>query len=81
MPENVTNELIYEVLVRLNTRVARVDERLGGMEKRLASLEEMHGQTLHYLGDLVGKDAGLQRAIDVLAERIDRIEKRLELHE
>jgi hypothetical protein len=81
--EKISNELIHEVLVSLRNeqRAMREEMREGlvGIKVRLSQLEGHASLMLHAAGDQLAKDAGAQQAIDALAQRVERIERRLEL--
>lgn len=75
MAEPVTNELIYEVLEGVQDRGVRVEERLTAIEERLATLNG-------YVATLVQSDLRRDTELGALRariERIERIERRLEL--
>lgn len=81
MPDNVTNELIYQTLVKMQGDITAMHTDLKDIKHRANHLESLAGEHLLQLGHLVGKDAKLQEDIDALGERVLRIERRLELSE
>ena len=73
MPE-VTNELMYELLKKMNGRFDKVDTAIREVKAELGSIR----------GTMVSMQADLHNIYGVLArhdERLDRIENRLELRE
>jgi acetylornithine deacetylase/succinyl-diaminopimelate desuccinylase-like protein len=83
MTEKISNELIHEVLVSLRNeqRAMREEMREGlvGIKVRLSQLEGHASLMLHAAGDQMAKEASVQQVLDSLAERVERIERRLEL--
>jgi len=69
---DVTNELIYEVL-------KKIQDRLGGLEEGQRSIREeltaLRGHQLAMQRDVYN----IHERIDVIDKKIDRIERRLEL--
>jgi septation ring formation regulator EzrA len=65
--------------LKIQKSISGLDERMSCMEKRMASMEEHWGCVLHHLGDLVGAEAHQNKELDRLRERIERIERRLEI--
>ena len=65
--ENVTNELIFESLKRLHTKIDKMSGDILEVKERLGILEMQY--------------ASLSRRVDKLDERVERIEKRLDLVE
>ena len=63
----VTNELMYELLKRIHSDVSDVKFDVQEIKKRLTNTEE--------------SPAGVNRRLDRHDERLDRIERRLELRE
>jgi hypothetical protein len=71
MPDTITNELIYEILKKLQATATRTDNTLNDIKLRMTNLEVSEGS--HY--------ASIAGRLDHLEIRLDRIEKRLELTE
>lgn len=73
----VTNELILEHLKRIQTKLLDLDDiklRIGRVESAIAGL---HGQ----FGIFAETDAHLQGQVDQLRRDVDRINRRLEIHD
>ena len=71
---NVTNELMYELLKKLNQRFDRVDLAIGELKSEMQSMR----------GTLVSVQQDIHNIYGVLGRhesRLDRIENRLELRE
>jgi 4-hydroxy-3-methylbut-2-en-1-yl diphosphate synthase IspG/GcpE len=67
MPE-VTNELMYELLKRIQSGMTHQDRMLKELRDRIASLETIRA-------DIVRID----HRLDAMDDRLERIEKRLDL--
>lgn len=67
MPDTVTNELIYELLKRMQDTLAQHTEELREIRGRLGNLEQQY--------------AGLSTRFDRMDERLARVERRLDLIE
>lgn len=78
MTENVEN-LILEHLKRFQVSQDRIESELREIKARLANLEASQGSVIRLLGDLASADAAAQLGIDRLGERVERIERRLDL--
>jgi hypothetical protein len=78
VPENVEN-LILEHLKRFQAGQDRIERKLGELTQRTANVEGGLAGVIQHLGVLAAADAAQQASIDHLGERIDRIERRLEL--
>lgn len=74
MPEAVTNELIYEVLKKLQQGIARVDGKLDDHTRQFIGLREQ-------LHTIEGNFLRQERLMAMLEVRIERIENRLELND
>jgi hypothetical protein len=74
-----TENLILEHLKRFQSGQERIERDLREVKGRLSQVEiglaGVHGVVAHLAGDV----ARLQHAFDGMSERIDRIERRLEL--
>lgn len=67
MSDNVTNELIYETLKR--------------MQETLSAHTQYHLETKERLGFIEQQYASISRRIDRIDERLERVERRLDLVE
>jgi predicted nuclease with TOPRIM domain len=79
MPEPITNELIYEVLKRLQADVARLTHGQEEMRADLAGTRELLAALSASYAALVGDGVRRGDAVDDLRRRIERIERRLDL--
>jgi tetrahydromethanopterin S-methyltransferase subunit G len=74
-----TENLILEHLKRFQGGQERIERELKEVKGRLSQVEigmaAVRGDVAHLSGDV----AGLRLAFDTMSERIDRIERRLEL--
>jgi hypothetical protein len=70
--DTVSNELIYELLKRVNQRVGRIEEDISDIKIRIGSLEE-------HVGAIVVSIAAMNHRLDRHDARFDLIEKRLGL--
>ncbi len=70
----VTNELMYELLKRMNHRLGRIEEDVSDTKLRLGAVEE-------HMGSLVVTVAGINHRLDRHDLRLERIENRLGLIE
>ncbi|MDQ3144314.1 MAG: hypothetical protein M3Q57_05480 [Pseudomonadota bacterium] len=78
MSDNVDN-LLLEHLKRFQATLDRVERKLGELTGRTANLESGQASIIQHLGHLAAADAAQQLSTDHLGERLDRIERRLEL--
>lgn len=74
MPEAVTNELIYEVLKKVQQSITRMDAKLDDHTRQFIALREQ----LHTLD---GNALRQERLMATLENRIERIELRLGLND
>jgi DNA anti-recombination protein RmuC len=75
MSENpVTNELIYQVLQRIQADVSSLKREMGDVKLRLGSVED-------HMSSLVTSAVGINHRLDRHDERLERIESRLGLVE
>ena len=72
MTENVTNELLLEHLKRIQTKLTDHDERFGRLESELRTIKA------HVVG-LVQSDLTRDADLASTQQRLDRIERRLDL--
>lgn len=78
MTENVEN-LILEHLKRFQAGQDRIERDISEMKARLANLESGHASIILHLGHLSSADAAQQVTMDSVSERLNRMERRLEL--
>ncbi len=78
MTENVEN-LIVEHLRHIRGRVDRIAEDMGDLKHRMSSLESAMVLVKREVSAGDETDARQQVALDRLLDRIDRIERRLDL--
>ena len=76
---NVTNELLLETLKALRGDIAALRDDVREIKARLSNVEAGQGNIIRHLGDLAAADATAQLGIDRLGERVERIERRLDL--
>jgi tetrahydromethanopterin S-methyltransferase subunit G len=67
-----TSSLVLEHLRHLRQKLDFIDDRLGRIELRLTAVEG-------HLANLLLSEAGQNSEIDRIKQRLDRIERRLEL--
>ncbi|MBO9600887.1 MAG: hypothetical protein J7496_00115 [Novosphingobium sp.] len=79
MTENVEN-LILEHLKRFQAGQDRVERELKDIKGRLSNLEAGQGSIIQHLGNLAAADAAQQLGLDHLNDRVERIERRLEIN-
>ena len=78
MAENVES-LLLEHLKRFQSTLDRMEHKYGEITNRLGNLEGGQAMIIQHLAHLSTADATAQVAIDRINERLDRIERRLEL--
>ena len=71
---------MLEHLKRFQATLERIERKLGEHTGRLANLEGGQAAIIQHLAHLSAADAAQQLASDHLADRLDRIERRLELN-
>lgn len=79
MSDTVEN-LILEHLKRFQAGQDDMKRQLQEINRRLSNLEAGQGSIIQHLGHLASADASQQMSIDALGDRIDRIERRLEIN-
>ena len=80
MTDNVEN-LVLEHLRALRSGQDRIESELRDLKERVSAVETGLNGVRRDLVALAEADARLQVTIDRLGDRVDRIEKRLELRE
>ena len=78
MTDNVEN-LILEHLKRFQSALDRIERRLEEHSARLTHLESSVALIMQHLANFSAAHAAQQVAIDRINNRLDRIERRLEL--
>jgi uncharacterized coiled-coil protein SlyX len=78
MTENVEN-LILEHLKRFQTTLDRIERELRDVKTRVSNLESGQALIIQHLAHFSAADAAQQLSIDNVSERLDRIERRLQL--
>jgi len=76
--ENIDN-LIIEHLKRFQTGQERIERKLEEVNRRLANLEAGQASIIQHIGNLASADAQQQLSADGFDQRLERIERRLEL--
>lgn len=74
MPDKVDNQLIYEMLKKIQQSISRMDAKLDDHSRQFIALREQ----LHTMD---GNALRQERLIAGLEVRIERIENRLDLHD
>jgi uncharacterized coiled-coil protein SlyX len=78
MTETVEN-LMLEHMKRFQATLERVERKQDELIRRVANLEGAVASIMQHLAHLSAADAAQQLSIDHISERLDRIERRLEL--
>jgi uncharacterized coiled-coil protein SlyX len=78
MTENVEN-LLLEHMKRFQASLDRIEHKIGELTVRVANLESGQALIMQHLAHFSAADAAQQVAIDRINDRLDRIERRLEL--
>ena len=78
MSENVEN-MVLEHLKRFQATLDRVERKISELTGRVANLEGGQASIIQHLGHLAAADAAQQLSTDNVNDRLDRIERRLEL--
>lgn len=79
MTENTEN-LVLEHLRAIRADMADLRADVREIKTRLGNLEAGQGSIIRHLGDLASADAAAQLGIDRLGDRVERIERRLEIN-
>lgn len=74
MAENVTNELLLETLKAIQTKIANVADDITDLKTEMRGIK---GHMAAFMQSEVAQDGSLAS----IQARLDRIERRLELHE
>ncbi len=78
MTETVEN-LLLEHLKRFQAGQDRMERKLEEITRRLSNLEAGQASVIQHLGHLASADAQQQLSADGFDQRLERIERRLEL--
>ena len=78
MSENVEN-MVLEHLKRFQAPLDRVERKISELTGRVANLEGGQASIIQHLGHLAAADAAQQLSTDNVNDRLDRLERRLEL--
>lgn len=78
MVETVEN-LMLEHLKRFQASLDRVERKISELTTRAANLESGQAAIMQHLTHLAAADAAQQVSIDTIGDRLDRIERRLDL--
>ena len=81
MTETVSNELIYQVLQKMQGPLSSVIIKLGDVEGRMAALEEASSSMSFRIASVEVTVSRTHKRIDRIEHRLDRIETRLGLVE
>ena len=76
--ESVEN-LVHESLKRFQLGQDRIERKLDEVSRRLANLEAGQASIIQHIGHLASVEAQQQVQADVFGQRLERIERRLEL--
>ena len=76
-PENIV--LVF--LRRLDAKMDRVIDDVQDLKRRVTSLEDSHARLRHDIADLHAGQAGMQLRIDRVDQRLERMERRLDLQD
>ncbi len=79
MSDKIEN-LILEHLKKFQVSQDRIESELKEIKNRLAHLEIGQGTIMQHIGHQASMSAQQQLSHDKLSDRVDRIEKRLELN-
>ncbi len=72
-------DLVLEQLRLIRSDLGSLKEDIREVKQRLATLEASQGSTLQHLGHQASAMAQLQVSFDRTGDRVERIERRLEL--
>ncbi len=79
MTDEIEN-LMLEHLKRLQIVLDRVERKLDDLIRRVGNLESGQANIIQHLGTLAAADAQQQLSSDGFNQRLERIERRLELY-
>lgn len=78
MPEQIDN-LVLEHLKRFQTGQDSINRKLDELIRRISNLEAGQASIIQHIGHLAAADASQQLTADGFNERLERIERRLEI--
>lgn len=73
------DNLVLEHLKHIRGRVDHISEEVAEIKHRLVSIERGQAKGMREYADLYGDQARQQASMDRISERLERIERRLEL--
>ncbi len=76
--ENVS-DLMLEHLKRFQAGQDRIERKLDEVSRRIANLEVGQASVIQHIGHLASVEAQMQVQADTFGQRLERIERRLEL--
>ena len=79
MSDDKIENLILEHLKRFQAGQDRIEKKIEDITRRLSNLETGQASIIQHLGHLAATDAQMQISQDSLSQRLERIERRLEL--
>jgi hypothetical protein len=74
-----TEDLVLEHLKRFQAGQERIERKLEEVNRRLSNLEAGQASIIQHIGHLASGDAQQQLSADGFDQRLERIERRLEL--
>ncbi len=77
----MTDNIILEHLRHIRGKVDKMGDDITDLKQRMTSLEVVMASVKYEVAHCAETDARQQLSLDRLSERIDRIERRLELNE
>ena len=81
MPENITNELIYEVLKSIQDDVALMRRSFREIDRRFDAIERSQNGLRIDIAALSDLTIDQREGYRKLTDRVARIERRLEIHD
>ena len=78
--ENVDN-LVLEHLRHMRTKIDQISEDMREVKHRLATVESSQGSIMQHVGHLATSIAQQQISFDRLTDRIEHMERRLQLND
>ena len=76
---DTTENLILEHLSRFQAGQDRIERKIDELTRRISNLEAGQASIIQHIGHLASADAQQQVAADGFNQRLERIERRLEL--
>lgn len=81
MPENITNELIYEVLKSIQDDIAHMRRGFREIDRRFDAIERSQNGLRIDIAALSDLTIDQREGYRKLTDRVSRIERRLEIHD